>query len=115
VKWLHRLWHTPRRTWLRRAMFQVHLWTGVGIGLYAAIIGLTGSALVFRTEIESALAPQIFRPGPVTTPLPLDTVLEHALQGHEKQSVMGIDGLDDMDGPAIVYLKTSFTYAWRCR
>jgi uncharacterized iron-regulated membrane protein len=37
--------------WLRRALFQVHLWTGIGTGLYVLLISVTGSAIVFRNEI----------------------------------------------------------------
>ena len=46
-QWLRR----PQGVWLRRALFQIHLWTGIGTGLYVLIISLTGSAIVFRNEI----------------------------------------------------------------
>src|SRR5512138_614984 len=32
-------------------MFQVHLWTGIAVGLYIVVICLTGSVLVFRREL----------------------------------------------------------------
>jgi uncharacterized iron-regulated membrane protein len=32
-------------------MFQIHLWTGIGIGLYIVVLCLTGSVLVFRREL----------------------------------------------------------------
>ena len=48
---------TPQRVWLRRALFQVHLWTGLGIGLYVVLMSLTGSAIVFRGELGRALTP----------------------------------------------------------
>ncbi|QNE32419.1 PepSY domain-containing protein [Sphingomonas sp. NBWT7] len=38
---------------------RVHLWLGLGIGLLFALIGLTGSALVFYTGIDAALHPAI--------------------------------------------------------
>jgi uncharacterized iron-regulated membrane protein len=44
-------WKRPQNVWLRRAMFQIHLWTGIGIGLYVLAISLSGSAIVFRNEI----------------------------------------------------------------
>jgi len=37
--------------WLRRALFQIHLWTGIGLGLYVVAISITGSAIVFRNEM----------------------------------------------------------------
>jgi len=41
----------PQKLWLRRALFQVHLWSGIGIGLYVLMISVTGSALVYRNEM----------------------------------------------------------------
>jgi uncharacterized iron-regulated membrane protein len=46
-QWLRR----PQNTWLRKALFQVHLWTGIGVGLYVLAISITGSAIVFRNEL----------------------------------------------------------------
>ena len=46
-RWLRR----PQNVWLRRALFQIHLWTGIGTGLYVLLISVTGSAIVFRNEI----------------------------------------------------------------
>ena len=41
----------PQTVWTRRALFQIHLWTGIGVGLYMLMISVTGSAIVFRREI----------------------------------------------------------------
>ncbi len=48
---LRRLLNTPQHLWLRRALFQVHLWAGIGVGLYVFVIGVTGSVLMFRAEL----------------------------------------------------------------
>ena len=42
----------PQRVWLRRLNFQIHLWIGLILTLYLIMIGLTGSILVFREELE---------------------------------------------------------------
>ena len=47
-------WTQPNRTWLRRALFQIHLWVGVAVGVYMVFIGLTGSAVVFRRDLMNA-------------------------------------------------------------
>ena len=39
---------------MRRALFQVHLWTGLAGGLYILAICLSGSAIVFRLEMNRA-------------------------------------------------------------
>lgn len=48
-------WKQPKPTFLRRALFQVHLWTGVASGLYMVFISLTGSAVVFRRDLNTRL------------------------------------------------------------
>jgi uncharacterized iron-regulated membrane protein len=48
----------PRELWIRRALFQIHLWAGVLLSLYVVIIALTGSVLVFRNELTTAQLPK---------------------------------------------------------
>ena len=48
----------PQTLWVRRAVFQIHLWTGIGIGLYLVMICLTGSVLVYRNELYRAFSPE---------------------------------------------------------
>jgi len=47
-RWVHR----PQRVWIRRTLFQVHLWVGLGIGLYIVAISISGSALVFLPQLR---------------------------------------------------------------
>ena len=46
----------PQNVWLRRALFQVHLWTGLAIGLYIVMLSVTGSVLVYRNELDRLFA-----------------------------------------------------------
>ena len=41
----------PQGVWWRKALFQIHLWTGVFLGLYVILICLTGSLLVFQQRL----------------------------------------------------------------
>ena len=50
-QWIRR----PQNLWLRKALFQVHLWTGIGIGIYVLLISVSGSAIVFRNELYKSL------------------------------------------------------------
>jgi uncharacterized iron-regulated membrane protein len=43
---------------LRKALFQIHSWAGIGVGLYVLVVSATGSLLVFRQEYYA-----FFRPG----------------------------------------------------
>jgi len=48
--WGQWLWR-PRTTWIRRLAFQLHLWSGILLGLYAVLVCASGSAIVFRNDI----------------------------------------------------------------
>jgi uncharacterized iron-regulated membrane protein len=52
----------PQATWIRRALFQVHLWMGLMVAAYVCVIGVTGAALVFRPEMQKATFAAIFDP-----------------------------------------------------
>jgi uncharacterized iron-regulated membrane protein len=41
----------PQSVWLRKALFQIHLWVGIGIGIYVVLISISGSILVYRNEL----------------------------------------------------------------
>ena len=41
----------PQNVWWRKAMFQIHLWTGVFLGVYVVLICLSGSLLVFQQRL----------------------------------------------------------------
>jgi uncharacterized iron-regulated membrane protein len=46
----------PQALWVRRALFQVHLWTGLALAIYIVVLSATGSLLVYRNEINALLA-----------------------------------------------------------
>ena len=50
-RWLRR----PQSTWIRKAIFQIHLWAGIILGLYVAVACVSGSAIVFRNDIYDVL------------------------------------------------------------
>jgi uncharacterized iron-regulated membrane protein len=74
--------HHPRKLWLRRAFFQIHLWSGVLLSLYIVIIALTGSILVFRSELTRAMLPKTLTPYAADHVTPMATVLEHFRTGY---------------------------------
>src|SRR5579863_3055572 len=47
----------PKTIWLRRALFQVHLWSGIAVGLYILMMSVTGSVLVYSNELFRAATP----------------------------------------------------------
>jgi len=57
MSFLSRVLRQPKKLLIRKIAFQIHLWIGLGIGLYVVLLSLTGSALVFRREMDRAFAP----------------------------------------------------------
>lgn len=75
MSFLTTLLHHPRKLWLRRALFQIHLWVGVLLSLYVVTIALTGSVLVFRSEFTRASLPKTLTPYDPTRIVPLIQVV----------------------------------------
>jgi uncharacterized iron-regulated membrane protein len=50
---IERLWRRPQTVWARRALFQIHLWSGIAVGLYLLVISVSGSVLVYRIELHN--------------------------------------------------------------
>lgn len=76
---------------MRRLLFQVHLWVGVLTGTYLSIVCVTGSALVFRIDIQRALYPGLFTagaPGPLVDPL---TVMERVSRAYPDHALSGVE------------------------
>src|SRR5580704_15451361 len=53
-RWLRQ----PQTVWLRKATFQLHLWSGIALGLYVLMVSVTGSVLVYRNELYRAATPE---------------------------------------------------------
>jgi uncharacterized iron-regulated membrane protein len=77
MSFLHTFVHHPRKLWLRRAFFQIHLWAGVLLSLYIVMIAVTGSILVFRSELTRALLPKTLSPYSADRVAPMAVVLAH--------------------------------------
>ncbi|MEJ0036075.1 MAG: PepSY-associated TM helix domain-containing protein [Gammaproteobacteria bacterium] len=80
---------------LKRVLFQVHLWSGMGLGLYVLLISLSGSVIVFRREMDRALCPG---PGMTTACEPafvtwLADLHDNLLGGHTGRLVNGVGAI----------------------
>ncbi|PCJ42697.1 MAG: hypothetical protein COA71_04115 [SAR86 cluster bacterium] len=47
----------PQRLRFRKFLFQIHLWSGISLGLYIFFISITGSVLVYRNELYVLATP----------------------------------------------------------
>ncbi|MES1255231.1 MAG: PepSY-associated TM helix domain-containing protein [Acidobacteriota bacterium] len=83
--------HRPKSLFLRRVLFQVHLWVGVAAGVYIFVVSTTGAALVFRIDLQRAHYPQLFTPGDDGPPAEPATLLENLQRAYPQYRVSGID------------------------
>ena len=85
-RWLRQ----PQRVWLRRAAFQVHLWTGLAIGLYVVVLSVTGSVLVYRNELDRYLATPRAVFDEKTRAMPADELREAAARAYPGWTVTDV-------------------------
>ena len=105
-KWIAR----PQAVWLRKALFQVHLWTGIALGLYVFVVCLSGSLAVFNSELYSAFLPQPKMVEIAGKRLSRDELLAAAQRAHPRAAVTRINLWQDPREAAIVSLGAA-TYA----
>jgi uncharacterized iron-regulated membrane protein len=87
---LRALLHRPQPLWLRRTLFQVHLWTGLATGVYVFVVCVTGAALVFRIDMQKAAFPSLFTPsaaGPLAEPAAIMASVARAFPGHHLSGI----------------------------
>jgi uncharacterized iron-regulated membrane protein len=98
-------WRRPQTVLVRRILFQLHVWAGLATGLYAAFIGLTGAALMFRADLQALAYPQFFAQRSTGTslaePATVITALERAFPDYR---FSGIDYPSARRGTFLVYL-----------
>jgi uncharacterized iron-regulated membrane protein len=66
-----RFCYQPRRSAFRLWMFNLHLYTGLALGILTTLVGITGSIVVYKPEIERGLAGAMTRIAPAGAPEPL--------------------------------------------
>ena len=93
----------PQNTALRKVVFQIHLWTGIAIGLYLLVVCITGAALVFRIHLQRAAFPHLFV---ATTGEPADaaTVLDRLRNVYPNDRISGIDTPTDLRPTTLAYV-----------
>jgi uncharacterized iron-regulated membrane protein len=80
----------PQNVFLRRALFQVHLWSGISVGFYVVLVCVTGAALVFRIDMQRATFPHLFTPSP-GKPADAATILDRVREAFPDDRISGID------------------------
>ena len=107
----------PEKTGLHRTLFHIHLWIGMLAALYLFVMSISGSAIVFRNQLEVDSQSRLFR------------VLEWCVDLHENlllgtlgRAINGVGAvcltLLCLTGaviwwPGITYWRRSLTVNWR--
>src|SRR5579862_7390265 len=87
----------PQRTLLRKAIFQIHLWAGLLLGLYISVVCISGSAVVFRNDIYEDLSDKlkVAEQGKLLDPGELTRAVEAHFPGYVMRDYKpGRDGLE---------------------
>ena len=79
--------HHPRKLWLRKAIFQVHLWAGVLLTLYVVVIALTGSVLVFESELTGLALPRNTSHRLPATPIGIPAVVANVQRAYPAATI----------------------------
>jgi uncharacterized iron-regulated membrane protein len=80
----------PQGLLFRKVLFQIHLWSGLSVGLYVLVVSVTGSVLVYRNELYTAFSPEpviVQARGNAPSAGEITTAAERAYPGHLVTSV----------------------------
>jgi uncharacterized iron-regulated membrane protein len=84
--WLPR----PQTSTLRKILFQVHLWTGVALGLYVLLISVSGTVLVYRVELSGRFSREPAVVAGSNARLPLDELKAVAQRAYPQYEVLDV-------------------------
>lgn len=105
TNWQQWIWQ-PQTAPLRKAIFQIHLWSGIGFGLYVLLASVTGSVLVYSNELFRAATRDpiiVTATGPRLTDDQLKAAATSAWPGYK---ILTIDREKNPDQAVTVSLKS---------
>lgn len=95
----------PQKIWLRRALFQVHLWSGIAVGLYVVMISVTGSVVEYSNELYRATTPEPILSKGSGPHLTDDQLREAAVRQYPGYRVARIGRAPNLDQAVDVWLR----------
>jgi uncharacterized iron-regulated membrane protein len=103
---LQRYFRRPQQVFVRRLNFQVHLWVGIVLTLYMMVIGVTGSILVFRPELERVSGLKPWQGTRASTPLAdIATVVEKLKAAYPRLHLVSVDAPNADDATFVAVLE----------
>jgi uncharacterized iron-regulated membrane protein len=106
LSFLHHYFHRPQQVLFRRLNFQVHLWIGIVLTLYMILIGVTGSILVFRPELERLCGLKPWQRIQVKEPIAdITTVVENLKAAYPRLRVVSVDAPAENEATFVAVLE----------
>ena len=90
--------------WIRRSLFQVHLWMGIVAGLYVVVVSLSGSAIVLRRELGPLMTKTFAIANEGRTRLRAEQVRQRARLAYPSGEVLDVVEPRSADWPYAVVL-----------
>jgi vanillate O-demethylase ferredoxin subunit len=75
---------------LRKPLLALHTWLGLTVGLVLLVVALSGTALIFRSQLERRLDPHRFIVEAAATRLPLDDLIARAKAFHPGATFLSV-------------------------
>jgi uncharacterized iron-regulated membrane protein len=98
--------HRPQQLLLRKAFFQIHLWTGIAVMLYVAVISVSGSAIVYRREVATdRLHRRLISAGFGRTRMSIEVLKQRVRRSYPSYDILDIFEPDEPDQPDPVVLQ----------
>ena len=106
MSFFERYFHRPQQLFARRLNFQVHLWIGIILTLYFIVIGVTGSILVFRPELERLCGLKLWQEVRAGTPrADIASVVENLKIAYPRSRVVSVDAPTEHDATFVAVLQ----------
>jgi uncharacterized iron-regulated membrane protein len=99
--WLHR----PQGVALRKALFQVHLWSGLILAIYVFVMCVSGTVLIYRRELAKVFSAEpLVAAGPGPRLLP-DELKQAAMRAHPGYEVNRVFESRNPNRPVEIWLE----------
>jgi len=99
-RWVYR----PQSLWLRKIVFQIHLWLGIAVVLYVAAISISGSALVYGPQFARKFQRTVVVASAGRTRMTADDVERSARRLYKAYDVLNVTE-PQLDQPDVVVLE----------
>jgi uncharacterized iron-regulated membrane protein len=71
-------------------IYCTHLWLGLITGVVAALLGISGTVLIFRGELEQAFRPHLLASAPLSRETSIEHLVSSYIQVNPKQTLRGL-------------------------